>query len=73
MDFISGLPRGRKGSDAIWIIIDWLTKSTLFLLMKMIDSVDKLAKLYVDEVVRLYRVPISIVFYRDLRSLHDYG
>jgi len=73
MDFVSVLSRGRKENDAIWIIIDWLTKSTLFLPMKMTDLVDKLAKLYVDEVVRLHRVPISIVFYRDLRSLHDYG
>jgi len=73
MDFVSVLSRGRKESDAIWIIIGWLTKSTLFLPMKMTDLVDKLAKLYVDEVVRLHRVPISIVFYRDLRSLHDYG
>jgi len=73
MDFVSVLSRGRKESDAIWIIIGWLTKSTLFLPMKMTDLVDKLAKLYVDEVVRLHRVPISIVFYTDLRSLNDYG
>lgn len=73
MDFVSGLPIRRKCSNAIWIIIDWLTKSTLFLPTKMTNSVNKLVKLYVDEMVRLHRVPISIVFYRDLRSLHDYG
>lgn len=72
MDFVSGLPRGKKGSVAIWIIINWFIKSTLFLPMKMTDSINKLAKLYMDKMVRLHRVPISIVFYKDLRSLHDY-
>ena len=43
MDFVFGLPKGKKGNDAIWVIIDRLTKSTLFLLMKMTDSIDKLA------------------------------
>jgi hypothetical protein len=42
-------------------ILDRLTMSALFLPMKMIDSMDKLAKLYVNEVVRLYGVPVSIM------------
>ena len=67
MDFVSGLPRGRKGKDAVWVIVDRLTKSALFLPMKMTDSVDKLARLYVDEVVRLHGVPVSIMSDRDPR------
>jgi hypothetical protein len=35
--------------------------------MKMTDSVEKLTKLYVDEVVRLHGVPVSIVSNRDPR------
>jgi hypothetical protein len=54
MDFVSGLPRGKKGNDAIWMIMDRLTKSALFLPMSMMNSVDILAKLYVNEVVRLH-------------------
>jgi chitinase len=50
-DFVLGLPRGRKASDAIWVMVDQLIKSTLFLPMKKKDFVDKLAKLYVREVV----------------------
>ena len=42
-------------------------KSALFLPMRMTDSVDKLAKLYVNEVVRLYGVPVSIVSGKDPR------
>jgi len=67
MDFVTGLPRGKKGNDAIWVIVDWLTKSALLLLMKMTDSVDKLAKLYVNEVIRLHGVPVSIISDRDPR------
>jgi len=67
MDFVSGLPRGKRGNDAIWVIVDRLTKSALFLPVKMTDLVDRLAKMYVNEVVRLHGVPISIVSDRDLR------
>jgi len=67
MDFVTGLPRGKKGNDAIWVIVDRLTKSALFLPMKMTDLVDKLAKLYVNEVIRLHRVLVSIISDRDPR------
>jgi hypothetical protein len=65
MDFVFGLPRGKKDNDAIWVIIDRLTKLALFLPIKMTYSVDKLVKLYVNEIVRLHRVPMSIVSNRD--------
>ena len=67
MDFVSGLPKGKKGNDAVWVIVDRLTKSALFLPMRMTDSVEKLARLYVNEVVRLHGVPVSIVSDRDPR------
>jgi len=37
MDFVSGLPRGRGGSDAVWVIVDRLIKAAPFLAMKMTD------------------------------------
>jgi hypothetical protein len=67
MDFASGLLRGKRGNDAIWVIVDQLTKSAFFLPVKMTDPVDKLAKIYVNKVVRLHGVPISIVSDRDPR------
>jgi hypothetical protein len=67
MDFVSGLPRGKRENDAIWVIVDRLTKSALFLPIRMTDPVEKLAKIYVNEVVRLHGVPISIVSDRDPR------
>jgi hypothetical protein len=67
MDFVSRFPKGRKGNDTIWVIIDRLINSLLFLLIKMTDLVDKLAKIYINKVVWLHGIPISIVSDRDLR------
>ena len=67
MDFVTKLPKTRKGNDAIWVIVDRLTKSAHFLPMKETFSMERLAKLYVDEVVSLHGVPLSIVSDRDSR------
>ena len=67
MDFVIGLPRTRAGFDAIWVIVDRLTKSAHFLPIRNNFSLDRLAKLYISKIVRLHRVPISIVSNRDLR------
>ena len=78
MDFIIGLPRTRRQHDAIWVIVDRLTKSAHFLPVRNDDPLKKLAYLYVEEIVRLHGIPISIVSDRDPRftsrfwsSLHD--
>ena len=47
------------------MIVDRLTKSAHFLAMKTIDPMNSLAKLYIQEVVRLHRIHLSIVFDRD--------
>ena len=67
MDFIIELLRSKKGNDVIWVVVDRLTKSALFFPTKMMDPVDKLAKLYVKEVIRLHGVLLSIVSDRDPR------
>ena len=67
MDFMTGLPRTQRQHDAIWVIVDRLTKSAHFLPVNVEDSLEKLAKLYVHEVVSLHGVPVSIVSDRDSR------
>ena len=67
MDFIMGLPRTPKQHDAIWVIVDRLTKSAHFLPIRQNDSLDNLARIYVNEVVRLHGVPLSVVSDRDPR------
>ena len=67
IDFVTGLPRTQRQHDAIWVIVDRLTKSAHFLPVNVEDSLEKLAQLYVDEIVRLHGVPVSIVSDRDPR------
>jgi len=67
MDFVTHLPRSSRGHDFIWMIIHRLTKSAQFLPVHQKMSLDKLAGLYICEIVRLHGVPLSIVSDRDPR------
>lgn len=74
MDFISGLPKTRNGCDMIWVIVDRLTKSAVFVPMKATWSMDQLAKAYMRYVVRYHGIPSDIVSDRDSRFLsHFWG
>ena len=61
IDFVSGLPRTLSGSNAIWVIIDKLTKTAHFLPVKKMYSTDRLARLYINQIVCLHGVPVSTV------------
>ncbi|GAB2295080.1 hypothetical protein Dimus_038336 [Dionaea muscipula] len=67
MDFVSGLPLTWKGHDAVWVIVDKLTKSAHFLPVKMTFSLERLAHLYEREIIILHGTPVSIVSDRDPR------
>ncbi|KAJ9558488.1 hypothetical protein OSB04_013102 [Centaurea solstitialis] len=67
MDLITKLPKTPQGFDAIWVIVDCLTKSAHFLPIQESSSADKLADIFVWEIVRLHGVPVSIVSDRDTR------
>jgi len=61
MEFIVGLPRSQKGHDSIWVIVDHLTKVAHLIPVKIRYSVDKLAELYIDNVLCLHGAPKNIV------------
>ena len=67
MNFIVGLPRTSSGKDAIWVIVDRLMKLVHFISIKISFLLDKLAKLYVNEIVSRHGAPIFIVSNRDPR------
>ncbi|KAE8721419.1 Detected protein of unknown function [Hibiscus syriacus] len=67
MDFVTGLPLTPSKKDSIWVIVDRLTKSAHFIPIRVNYSLDKLAKLYISEIVRLHGVPLSIISDRDPR------
>ncbi|GKC34561.1 putative reverse transcriptase domain-containing protein, partial [Tanacetum coccineum] len=65
MDFVSRLPRTPSGYDTIWVIVDRLTKSTHFLPTKKTDSMEKLTRLYLKEVMCRHGIPVSIISDQD--------
>ncbi|KAG8474681.1 hypothetical protein CXB51_031149 [Gossypium anomalum] len=67
MDFVSGLPLTPGKKDAIWVIVDRLTKSAHFIPVRTDYSLNKLAELYIREIVRLHGIPLSIISDRDPR------
>jgi len=58
MDFITGLPKF-KGYEAIFVIVDRLSKYAHFILLKHPYTAKTLAEVFVKKIVRLHGVPIS--------------
>jgi hypothetical protein len=61
VDFVTKLPPSKTNKDAIWVVVDQLTKSAHFIPINVRDSIEMLAHIYTQEVVRLRRVLSSIV------------
>ncbi|GJS73914.1 putative reverse transcriptase domain-containing protein, partial [Tanacetum coccineum] len=59
--------RTSSGHDTIWVIVYRLTKSGHFLPMREDYKMDRLARLYLNEIVARHGVPISIISDRDSR------
>ena len=49
------------GYDSIWLAVDRLTKSAHFIPVRVKYTTEKLAELYISQIVRLHGVPISII------------
>ncbi|GJU62706.1 putative reverse transcriptase domain-containing protein [Tanacetum coccineum] len=61
MDFVTKLPKSSQGYDTVWVIVDRLTKSAIFIPMRETDPMDKLARLYLKEVVTRHGILVSII------------
>ncbi|GJR61730.1 putative reverse transcriptase domain-containing protein [Tanacetum coccineum] len=59
------LPKSSQGYDTIWVIVDRLTKSAIFMPMRETDPLDKLARMYLKEVVTKHGIPVLIICDRD--------
>ena len=69
MDFLTHLPQTPQGHDAVWVIVDRLTKSAHFLAVRMTFTLERFCWLYIREIVRVHGVPVSIVSDRDPRFM----
>ncbi|GKE92768.1 putative reverse transcriptase domain-containing protein [Tanacetum coccineum] len=72
MDFVTKLPKSSQGYDTIWVIVDRLTKSAIFTLMRDTDPMDKHARMYLKEVVTRHGIPLLIICDRDPRFASNF-
>jgi hypothetical protein len=72
MDFVTKLPRTPSGHDSIRVIVDRLTKSAHFILIREDYPLSKLARLYPKEIVSLHVGPLSIISDRDPRFVSHF-
>jgi hypothetical protein len=67
MNFILELLKAPTREDSIWIVVDRLKKSAHFIHIKVKDLMDKLSRLYVQNIVCLHAVPSAIILDGDSR------
>ena len=67
MDFVTHFPWAPRRHDAVWVIVNRLTKSAHFLAVRMTFTLEEFYQLYIREIVQLHGVPMSIVPNRDPR------
>src|SRR3954471_20710393 len=72
MDFVTGFPHTARGFDAIWVVVDRLTKSAHFIPINISFPLVKLAEIYIRIIVKLHGVPSSIVSDRDPRFTSEF-
>nr|GFA70059.1 putative reverse transcriptase domain-containing protein [Tanacetum cinerariifolium] len=72
MDFVTKLPKSSQGYDTIWVIVDRLTKYAIFTPIRETDPMDKLARIYLKEVVTRYGIPVSIISDRNPRFASNF-
>ena len=65
MDFVTHLPWTSRKHDAVWVIVDRLTKSAHFLAVRMTLTLEEFCRQYIREIVLLHEVPVSIISDRD--------
>ncbi|GJV73022.1 putative reverse transcriptase domain-containing protein [Tanacetum coccineum] len=72
MDFVTKLPKSSQAYDTIWVIVDRLTKSAIFTPIRETDSMEKLVRMYLKEVVTRHGMPVLIICDHDPRFASNF-
>ncbi|GJP80710.1 hypothetical protein CLOP_g10915, partial [Closterium sp. NIES-67] len=65
MDYVTGLPAGPSGNDAILVVVDRLTKMAHFIACQQTITAEQTAQLFITNVIRLHGLPSAIISDRD--------
>ncbi|GJP42069.1 hypothetical protein CLOM_g1661 [Closterium sp. NIES-68] len=65
MDFVTGLPAGPSGNDAVFVVVDRLTKMAHFAPCRITITAEETTRLLISTVVRLHGIPAAIISDRD--------
>lgn len=67
MDFMTIFPKTSTVNVKIWFVMDRLTKSAYFILIKINYLMQKLVEVYIERIDILYGIPSSIISDGNLR------
>ena len=68
-DFVTALPKTREKFNTVWVVVDRLTKVAHIIPITTGYTLERLAKLYIKEIVRLHGIPVTIVSDKDTRFM----
>ncbi|GJV12038.1 putative reverse transcriptase domain-containing protein [Tanacetum coccineum] len=72
MDFVTKLPKSSQGCDTIWMIVDRLTKSAIFVPMRETNPMEKLTRMYLKEKgVKVGFIAYKLELPRELSRVHN--
>ncbi|GJP49627.1 hypothetical protein CLOM_g8813, partial [Closterium sp. NIES-68] len=65
MDYVTGLPAGPSGNDAILVVVDRLTKMAHFIACQQTITAEQTAQLFIANIIRLHGLPSAVISDRD--------